>query len=676
MPWLAVGLACGNGDDPSRVEGHAVHETDAAVENRDGARPFVPAPPRVYVAKIKTLLVGLPPTGDELAAVEADESKLGELVDGWMETPHYRTKMIRFFRVAFQQTQLGAADFVDQTYWNIDPNDYSRNLLLQNLVDSFARTAWQIVAEGRPFTETVTTHSFMMTPALLEFYGFLDSYQVDDDRTVHDRFATKNPSQSITVSAASGPIPSRESFNPRSANFLHFYNPDVTKTGRGIEGCNRDPIVFPASSVSLHYALLGSIKGRTNPANHTSYCPQDNGTPAATQFGPTDFSSWRKVTLRRPHPGEQPTPFYDLPALRTAKEMVLTVPRVGFFTTPAFFANWKTNASNQARVTTNQALIVALGAPVDGADATLLDRSPGLDEAHAAPGCIGCHSTLDPMRAIVASTYSWSYHTQDSAPIAAQKGLFAFGGTVRAVSDIGGFASAIASHPRFPAAWAQRLCYSLGSAPCSPDDPEFLRIVAEWKSTGLRWNDLVRALVTSPLITYARRTKTFDDSGEVVAVARKEHLCAALDARLGFGDLCGLDDTFRRTSTGMPGAAAGLPREGYGRGSVAPVLPNRPTLFYRSAAEAICTRAAAHVVDPEVPGIDARRWTSEHPREAIADFVHDVMGLPVSDPRARHASVLLERHFETVLPLQGPTAALRSAFVVACLSPSMLGVGL
>jgi hypothetical protein len=630
----------------------------------------------VYVAKIKTLLVGLPPTEAELTAVEADESKLGELVDTWMQLPQYRTKMIRFFRVAFQQTQLGAADFVDQTYWNIDPNDYSRNLLLQNLVDSFARTAWQIVAEGRPFTETVTTRGFMMTPALLEFYGFLDSYQVDDDRAVHDRFAAKNPSQTITVTATGGPIPATDAYNPRSPRFLHFYNPDVATTGRGIEGCNRDPIVFPASSVSLHYALLGSLKGRTNPATHTTLCPQDNGSPAAPQLTPTDFSSWRKVTLRTPHPGEQPTPFYDLPRLRAAKEMVLTVPRVGFFTTPAFFANWKTNASNQARVTTNQALIVALGSSVDGADGTLPDRSPGLDEAHAAPGCIECHRTLDPMRAIVASTYSWNYHTQDSASIASQKGLFAFGGTVREVADIEGFASAIASHPMFPAAWAQRLCYSLGSSPCSPDDPELSRIVAGWKSTGLHWNDLVRALVTSPLLTYARRTKTFDDHGEVVAVSRKEHLCAALDARLGFGDLCGLDDTFRRTSTGMAGAAAGLPREGYGRGSVAPVLPNRPTLFYRSAAEAICARAAAHVVDPEVPAIDARRWTSTRPREAIVDFVHDVMGLPASDPRALRASALLQRHFETVLPLHDPTGALRSTFVVACLSPTMLGVGL
>jgi hypothetical protein len=74
------------------------------------------------------------------------------------------------------------------------------------------------------------------------------------------------------------------------------------------------------------------------------------------------------VTLRQPKLGEATTAFYDLGKLRNATELVLSTPRVGFFTTPAFFANWPTNTSNQARVTMNQTLIVALGAAVDGTD--------------------------------------------------------------------------------------------------------------------------------------------------------------------------------------------------------------------------------------------------------------------------------------------------------------------
>ena len=41
---------------------------------------------------------------------------------------------------------------------------------MQNLQDSFALTAWQLVKEGRPFTETLTTTRFRMTTALKSLY--------------------------------------------------------------------------------------------------------------------------------------------------------------------------------------------------------------------------------------------------------------------------------------------------------------------------------------------------------------------------------------------------------------------------------------------------------------------------------------------------------------------------
>src|SRR5260370_12654764 len=122
------------------------------------------------------------------------------------------------------------------------------------------------------------------------------------------------------------------------------------------------------------------------------------------------------VTLRTPNGGESTTPFYDLIKLRDPKTTDLVVkytPRVGFFSTPAFFANWQTNTSNQMRVTINQALIVALGAAVDGTDATTPPSTPGLDPAHSSEvACVACHQTLDPTRSILSSTYSWYYHGQ------------------------------------------------------------------------------------------------------------------------------------------------------------------------------------------------------------------------------------------------------------------------
>src|ERR1700691_1074761 len=77
------------------------------------AVPFVGETPAVYVAKVKNLLVGLPPSDAEIAAVVADPTALGGLVDGWMATPQYQQKMMVFFELAFQQTQISIADFIN-----------------------------------------------------------------------------------------------------------------------------------------------------------------------------------------------------------------------------------------------------------------------------------------------------------------------------------------------------------------------------------------------------------------------------------------------------------------------------------------------------------------------------------------------------------------------------------
>src|SRR5262249_49486265 len=149
---------------------------------------------------------------------------------------------------------------------------------------------------------------------------------------------------------------------------------------------------------------------------------------------------------------------------------------------PVFFANWSTNQSNQMRVTINQALIVATGAAVDGTDATQPTSTPGLDAQHAAPGtpCHACHQTLDPTRAILSSTWTYSYFTQKDATQVAQKGLFAFQGVIQNVSTIDDFANILASHPLVAAAWVKKFYYYVNSFECpaeSPtcldDDPEF-----------------------------------------------------------------------------------------------------------------------------------------------------------------------------------------------------------
>jgi hypothetical protein len=385
--------------------------------------------------------------------------------------------------------------------------------------------------------------------------------------------------------------------------------------------------------------------------------------------------------LRPPNSGEATTAFYDLPTLRAATELVIATPHPGFFTTPAFAANWPTNSSNQMRVTLNQTLIVATGMAIDGNDTTVPTSTPGLDPVHSAPGtaCYGCHQLLDPTRSILSSTYSYYYYPQNDPAQMAQKGLFAFQGVVKPVSSIDDFAATLATHPAVPAAWAQKLCYWVNSAACAADDPEFQRVVGVFAGASLSWNALVRELVTSPLVTNTVQTRTTTLSGEMVAVTRRDHLCAALDNRLGLVDVCGLDAAVKHAASTVPLIAGGLPSDGYGRGSPIPVLPNDPTLFYRAGLENVCEAVADMVVDAPANAArpNAKRWSSSQPDAAIADFVATVMALTSSDARAGAATQILHSHFAAA-QAQGASAtdALKSTFVTACLAPSSIGIGL
>jgi hypothetical protein len=645
----------------------------------DAGAPFEPDPPSVYVAKVKNILVGLPPTDDEVRSVEADPTQLGSLVDGWMQLPQYTQKMMRFFELAFQQTQVSSVDFADQAYpKQIDINATTTPLLVQNAQESFARTMVELTSQGHPLTEAMSTQQLMMTTAMMELYALLDVWEVDDLGKVTDHFRAKNPALQITVEAAQGAIPIAQTLDPTSPNYMHWYDPDVATAGMQIPGCQTDPLVYAANAMSLHYLLLGSLDGHKS-ATGTA-CPPFGGTAKAAQLVASDFTDWKMVTLRQPSAGEATTAFYDLPSLRSATELVLAIPRVGFFSTPAFFANWQTNISNQMRVTMHQTLIVATGSSIDGTDGTYAMGTPGIDAVHASqPACFGCHMILDPTRSIFSSTWSWNYHSQLDSTWTSQPGIFAFRNVVQPVKNLADLGGVLANHPLVASGWVQKLCYYVNSAACDAADPEFQRIAGLFQSSGYAWNALVKTLVTSPITTNAVETQTSQTSGEVIAVSRRDHLCAALNARLGLTDVCGLDALGKRAmATTIPEIVSGLPSDAYGRGAVAPVLPNQPTLFFRAGTENICEAIAAQVVDPTSAPAGVTQWSSAQPDAAIADFVSTMMALTPSDARSAPLQALLKEHFSAALQQPGITAtqALRSTFVVACLAPSAVSVGL
>jgi hypothetical protein len=669
--------------------------------------------PAVYVAKVKNILIGLAPTDAEVKAVEADPTALGGLIDGWMTgattAPLYQAKMERFFQLNFQQTQINVGSFTD-----LVPNDGLgpgvTSLLVQNVNDSFAHTVMKdIVTPGNNFTTAMTTKTVEMTTALMEFYAFLDTYNATYDTNgnlvITDHLIEYNPEVATHPvqqgTAGFSAITIAESADSTSPNFMKWYDPDVagymSTTDPACDGI--DPINYGTSKIPtfiLNWMFYGAVWNHSDLQTPSGNCGS-HSSPGALAFTTTgavnDFNDWRPVTIRTPTGTEATTKFFDIPTMRTLNELVIKTPHPGFFSTPAFMANWSTNTSNQFRVTTNQALIVATGAQVDGTDGTLATDTTAVEKSHVAePACFACHQSLDPTRAIMSDAWTFAYFNQEGTSTITGTRQFAFQGVVQDVKTIDDFANILATHPLLPGAWVQKLCYYVNSQPCGPTaenpavDPEFTKLVNGFKQ-GFNWNALVKAMMLSPLTTNATPTLTTDNL-QVVAVTRRDHLCAALDNRLGFVDICGLSVATPAPTKGSPRAtiasvAGGLPSDGYGRGATAPVLPNLPTLFFRSGLENICESVALLMIDNKTPEPGTTPWVSTDPTTAINDFVGTIMAITPSDPRSAKAVSLLTSHYLGLTggtfpgqPAVSPTVALQSTFTVACLSPTFAGIGL
>jgi len=683
--------------------------------------PFQADPPSVYVAKVKNILTGLQATDGEIqqvATASDPQAELATLIQGWQQAPGtatntynvtlnpYQLKLLRFFQLAFQQVQITNIDV--QTM--LSQKTVTKNLailpsIMSNIETSFAMTMlMQSVQGSSKFSVAPNTNTFAMTTAMMEFYGYMDALQVDDSgASPGSEDGTIRMGLPSLLYLTSDSIPIADSANSSSPNYMHWTNAGVAANCLGNTTVN-----MPMSSYNLHQALDGWWDGTLMGQCKNSYL----GTATSSILQGTDFSDWRLVTINQSSTPSAWTHWWDIASLRALQSgasITFQVPRVGFFTTPAFFANWQTNDSNQMRVTMNQAFIVALGSSVDGTDPTTTSSTvPGLaiDHAGTSGACFGCHQLLDPSRGALMSTYSWFYHMQNlntspyngepDAGFAAPSGgyVFAFRGDVvpniNTVQDLG---NALASHPAFPTAWAQKFCIWANSAPCDTQDPVFQQIVSTFATDG-SWNNLIVNLMSSPIITNAVQTVTEQVNGEVVAVSRRDHLCTALNERLGFQDLCGLSGfnaaAFNTTVTAI---ANGLPSDSYGRGAAIPNLPNAPTLFSFAANQNICEQIAVVLVDnPPVgplcgsPHAAPCYWSSSSTTNianAINDFVTLVMAIEPSDPRSAQAVTALTTQYQDALATGpdagGPvsaTTALQTTFALACQSPSAVSIGM
>ncbi|HZJ56454.1 MAG TPA: hypothetical protein VFD38_20085, partial [Myxococcaceae bacterium] len=320
--------------------------------------PWEAVAPPVYLAKVKNLISGVPPTPAELAAVTADPAALRGLVDGWIAAPEAQAKLRVFFMQAFQQTQITKTELVDQigNGDSLDGNGTAQANLVTNIRESVARTALAWTAAGRPFNELARTRELQLTTALMSYLAFIDARGVTDRGSVNDRYylslpAAERPDAGFTVQLG---VPTG-TVNPANLETQVWGVQPATADAGTFPGCATAPnsttrALKPRGQFSrdLFNLLLGRVPDDpTFTGSGTLPCRAFNTAP---QFLDTDFTDWREVTMHAPGTGEAPTVFWDLARLRSSNAVVVTIPRAGFFTTPAFFANWQTNGSNQHRV--------------------------------------------------------------------------------------------------------------------------------------------------------------------------------------------------------------------------------------------------------------------------------------------------------------------------------------
>ena len=249
---------------------------------------------------MKNLLTGLAVTDEDVTKVtERGAAGLQELISTWLTTDPYQGavggKLVIFFRNMFQQTGfLPTEDFKLQLLTNggFDFGGSTRNVgddafprLVMNLQDSFAMTAWQLVKEGRPFTETLTTRRFVMTTALKSLY-----VQVE---MTPDNGRNDDAGPAWTIDYSGNADPDRDRADQH----------DVQRRGAGDHDADRDrhraAAVAPWSRPAPSRARRGcfsacSASRRSSRSRATEMCSEHASKP---YFTAEDVSDWAWVTI-------------------------------------------------------------------------------------------------------------------------------------------------------------------------------------------------------------------------------------------------------------------------------------------------------------------------------------------------------------------------------------------
>ena len=168
-----------------------------------------------------------------------------------------------------------------------------------------------------------------------------------------------------------------------------------------------------------------------------------------------------------------------------------------------------------------------------------------------------------------------------------------------------------------------------------------------------------------------------------ISISRQAHLCAALSNRMGISDICALQAAVPTSAQSTTLTIAGsVAADAFSRGSQTPVTPAYPDLFYRAASEELCENVAKLVVDATGGPYTSSSSSCADGDGLMTKLVEQVMGIAAGDPIHDQALMTLENHCGNAAKVKtsgggsAQTNAVRSTFVLACESPTSLGIGL
>ncbi|BCE03814.1 hypothetical protein [Marinicellulosiphila megalodicopiae] len=408
---------------------------------------------------------------------------------------------------------------------------------------------------------------------------------------------------------------------------------------------------------------------------------------------PEDYNDWRYVEFQ-----STATPVdyandaqlaSNMRAIKQNDVVQMRYPRAGFFTMPTFLELWETNEGNKFRVTVNQILISALDATFFESDATAHSKSAeaSIDLEHADPSsaCYQCHRKMDPMTKVFSNAFSINYHSKEVST--ELQPSFTLLGVQHEINTIQDFAKSLADHPRFATAWLQKLCMWGNSTRCSESDPEFIRIAADFKDNGFKFNRLVREFFSSALFTGAENLKAHEDQKFIISRARSQRFCDAVNQRI-------IQIRDVAPDTGQPmwictnnDDIGTVPKDAFDRAERDFITSTKIGVLDAKSIDVACANAANRAYW-RVFGKDA---TSQ---ESVTRAVELLMGVPNGHPRYQSLIDGLQKVYDiqtnnNVCSEQDAfnqdsvscgfngnhQAGIEAMFFAACTSPELLGVG-